>query len=305
MVRTIENLWKRFCNENIVGKYIYVNVAVYLTMALIGVVATLFDALNPVNEIFRWVELPADVMQLLCRPWSIVTYMFVHGSFTHILWNMFALYGFGRIFQEFYSTRHFVGIYFLGGIAGGLFFVAAYNIFPHFENVVQHSYLVGASAAVLAIVSAVAVRSPNYVVNLMLLGQMRLKTLAIITVAVSVLLLASENAGGNFAHLGGAMAGWLFAVRLNRGQDITTIINNLGDFALKMFDKLKKMFTRPKRAGMSFTRGGAKHSADHEYNARKKENEAAINHILEKIKKSGYSALSDEEKKRLFDASDK
>ena len=88
-------------------------------------------------------------------------------------------------------------------------------------------------------------------------------------------------------------------------KTITTIINNLGDFALKMFDKLKIMFTRPKRAGMSFTRGGAKHSADHEYNARKKENEAAINHILEKIKKSGYSALSDEEKKRLFDASDK
>lgn len=302
MVRSINDILGKFRDENIAGKYIYINVAIYLIMALTGVFATLFNVVQPLVEFVKWFQLPADVMQLLYQPWSLVTYMFVHGGFMHILWNMFALYVFGRIFLEFYSVKHFTGVYMLGGIVGGLFFVIAYNLFPYFKGQVENAHLVGASAAVLAIVTAAAVRTPNYTVNMLLIGRIRLMTLAIITVVISFLMLASDNAGGNFAHLGGAAAGWLFATMLNKGHDMTSLIALVADTFSGFVSRIKSKKRRPK---MEFTRGTGKHSADYDYNANKRRDEDAMNQILDKIKKSGYSSLTEDEKKRLFDASGK
>lgn len=305
MAHIIKNLWNRFCKESIVGKYIYANVAVFVAMALVGVFATLMNAVLPITGFMRWFELPASVQHFLYQPWSLVTYMFIHDGFMHILWNMFALYGFGRIFLNFYSTKHFTGVYFLGGIVGGLFFILAYNVFPYFEPIVDKSYLVGASAAVMAIVVASAVRTPNTVVNLMFFGSVRLVTLAAITVFISVLLLASENAGGNFAHIGGAVAGAVFAFSLNKGHDVTKFINAVGEFIAGMWDKIRGLINRRPKMEFKRTSGAAKHSVDYDYNARKREKENTMNEILEKVKRSGYSSLTEEEKKRLFDSSQK
>lgn len=305
MGRIIDDLISRFRNENIVGKYIYVNVAVYVTIALVGVFATLFNAVLPIAEVVRLLELPASLARLLYQPWALVTYMFMHEGFMHILWNMLALYGFGRIFLNFYSTRHFVGIYFLGGIVGGLFFVAAYNIFPYFEPIVGNAYLVGASAAVMAVITAAALRSPNTTVNLLVFGQMRLIVLAAITVGVSFLLLSSDNAGGNFAHIGGALTGAVFAIMLNKGRDVTTLVNAAADFLVKLFTKIKALFKRKPKMTFTRTEGAAKHSTDYDYNARRREKENEMNIILEKVKRSGYSSLTDDEKRRLFDSSQK
>lgn len=292
-----KDLYKRFKNENIVGRFIYVNVAIYIIVAFIGVFATLFNVRNYVGDYMRWFELPASLEQFIYQPWSILTYMFLHERIMHILWNMLALYGFGRIFLSFFSLRHFVGVYLLGGLMGGLFFMLAFNVFPYFDGVVGNAYLLGASASVLAVVVASAVRSPNYTVNLMFFGSMRLMTVAVITVVVSLLLLASENAGGNFAHLGGAFAGWLFAYMLNKGKDIASPINKIIDFFATF--SLKKP-SAPK-AKFNYSRGGR--AADYEYNANKKKESEVIDKILEKVKASGYSSLTEEEKKRLFDAS--
>lgn len=292
-----KNLYRKFCDENIVGRFIYINVAVYIIVAFIGVFATLFEFGNGVDAFMRWFELPAAFDVFIIRPWSLLSYMFLHEKLMHILWNMIALYGFGRIFLSFFSMRHFVGVYLFGGIMGGIFFMSAYNIFPHFESVVDSSYLIGASASVLAVVVASAVRSPNYVVNVLLLGSMRLVTIAVITVVVSLLLLASENAGGNFAHLGGAFAGWLFAFMLNKGKDVTAVINKIIDFFATFFKR------RPVRNKAKFTYQKNERTADYEYNARKKENDAQIDRILEKVKAGGYASLTEDEKKQLFDAS--
>ncbi len=292
-----KKIYSGYCNENIVGKFIYANVAIYIIAAFIGVFSTLMNTASPVAAIVQWIELPASLGQLACQPWSLLTYMFVHGRLMHILWNMLALYGFGRIFLAFFSVRQFVGVYLLGGVMGGIFFVAAYNIFPYFDGVVEGAYLVGASASVLAVVMAAAVRRPDYMVNLFLLGSMRLITIAVITVVLSLLLLASENAGGNFAHLGGAFAGWLFAFMLNKGRDITSVVNRVIDFCATLFKR------RPKRSKPKFTFHKSDRKADYEYNAKKRDDEAEIDRILEKIKAGGYNSLTDEEKKRLFDAS--
>ncbi len=296
-----ENLYKKYQGADVVGKFIFVNVALYVLLLFIGVFSVLFNAGTLSADVLSFVELPASLELLLVRPWTVFTYMFIHAGLWHILWNMFALYFFGRIFLNFYSVRHFVGIYILGGLFGALFFVLAYNLFPYFGPYLPFSRLVGASAAVLAVVVAAAVRSPQYRINLMFVGSVKLSTFALVVVAMSFLMLSGENAGGNFAHLGGAFAGWLVADMLNKGKDLTLVVNGPIDWMSSLLTRLRA--PRKKKTKFTYTRGGR--SADYEYNARKKADEAEVDRILEKVKKGGYASLSEEEKRRLFEASSK
>lgn len=296
-----ENLYKKYRGSDVVGKFIFVNVALYVLLLFIGVFSVLFNAGSLSADVLSFVELPASLGELALRPWTVFTYMFIHAGLWHILWNMLALYFFGRIFLNFYSVRHFVGIYILGGLFGALFFVLAYNLFPYFGPYLPFSRLVGASAAVLAVVVAAAVRSPQYRINLMFVGSVKLSTFALVVVAMSFLMLSGGNAGGNFAHLGGAFAGWLVADMLNKGRDLTQVVNGPIDWVSSLIVRLRT--PRKKKTKFTYTRGGR--SADYEYNARKKADEAEVDRILEKVKKGGYASLSEEEKKRLFEASSK
>lgn len=296
-----ENLYKKYRGSDVVGKFIFVNVALYVLLLFIGIFSVLFNAGSLSADVLSFVELPASLGELALRPWTVFTYMFIHAGLWHILWNMFALYFFGKIFLNFYSVRHFVGIYILGGLFGALFFVLAYNLFPYFGPYLPFSCLVGASAAVLAIVVAAAVRSPQYRINLMFVGSVKLSTFALVVVAMSFLMLSGENAGGNFAHLGGAFAGWLVADLLNKGKDLTQVVNGPIDWVSSLIVRLRT--PRKKKTKFTYTRGGR--SADYEYNARKKADEAEVDRILEKVKKGGYASLNEEEKKRLFEASSK
>ena len=298
MVRIISDIWKRFLAENIVGRFIYVNVAVFVLLALLDVLATLFNIVSPALYLKMWTELPSSPMQFIMQPWSLFTYMFLHAGLMHLLWNMLMLYWVGKIFLSYFSTRHFVGLYLLGGIMGGLFFMVAYNLFPMFTANGSQAYLVGASAAVLAVVAAAATRVPDYRINLLFIGEIRLVTLAIIMVVSTLLLLTSNNAGGEFAHLGGAFAGWLFVNRLNKGRDITTYVNKMVDALVTLCSKL---FDAAKKPKMKIYKG--KRQNDYDYNAQKKEQNADLDAILEKLKKNGYESLTEEERKRLFDAS--
>ena len=297
-----KDLIRKFGSADIVRKFIYVNVLVYIILVLIGVFSVLLNQPSIVSAIKSQLELPASIEAFLHKPWTAITYMLLHGGLMHILWNMFALYVFGKIFLDFFSVRHFVGIYILGGLFGAIFFVSAYNLFPYFADVVNTSCLVGASAAVLAIVTATAVRSPEYRINLLLLGSVKLSTFAIVTVAISVLMLSGNNAGGNFAHLGGAFAGYLFAYLLGKGFDMTNIVNRPIDWMKTLFST--NPLKRRRKPKFKYAAGG-KRGADYEYNARRKTVEAEIDVILEKIKKGGYASLNENEKKRLFDASSK
>lgn len=295
----------RYWRSGVVEKYICVNVAVYIIAVLIALFSGLFNIPSASVGFVKYLELPASPLLLLYRPWTLFTYMFVHTDLWHILWNMLALYAFGRIFLNFYSVRHFVGTYMLGGIIGGLVFVAAFNFFPAFKGFVDGSFLLGASASVLAIVVASAVRSPNFRVNLFLFGSVRLSTIVIVVVAVSVLMISGSNPGGNFAHLGGAFAGWIVAKLLNKGVDITSLVNGPIDFLSGIFKRKPVSRGRGKFHYSRTASSAGKRADDYDYNARKKAGEAEIDRILEKIKKGGYSSLTDAEKKRLFDASAK
>ena len=203
------------------------------------------------------------------------------------------------MFLSLFSAKHFRGLYFLGGICGGLLYMLAYNIFPYFSDSLYYAYLLGASASVLAIVVATAVRAPEYRVNFMFIGTIRLKYVALFMVVTDLLFMTSGNAGGHIAHLGGALAGWWFASGLSRGHDATAWINRCLD-CLSGGTPVRR---KPKKPKMEVHYGDK--AKDYNYNARKKQQSEEIDRILDKLKKSGYNSLTTEEKKSLFDASKK
>lgn len=315
-----DNLKRTFLRGDIVMRLIGINTVVYLACLLVTVVAKLFKV-----DTTMWLQvlmLPSYLPQFLRQPWGIVTYMFMHADFTHLLFNMLWLYWFGRIFLYFFSARHLRGLYIVGGIAGGVLFLLFYNIFPLFAEQLRSSVLVGASAAILAIVIATAVKAPDYKINLLFIGSISLKWLALATIVVDMLFIASSNAGGHIAHLGGALVGWWFAAGLSKGYDITAWVNAIFDFFPRLFSprnggsKMKvhrQKTSNPSGKTAKHSRQkahyqknvGNGHSADYEYNATRKQQADDIDKILEKIKKSGYDALTEAEKKRLFEASNK
>ena len=293
----ISDLKQNFQRGSIGLQLIYINVGVFVVTTLISVFLMLFNW--DVTSWLSYLELPASLSQFLVQPWSLLTYMFLHAGALHLLFNMLWLYWFGQLFLAFFSARHFRGLYLLGGLCGGLLYMLAYNVFPYFSPYIHGSYLLGASASVLAIVVATAVREPEYRVNFMFIGAVRLKYVALFMVVTDLLFITSGNGGGHIAHLGGALAGWWFTKSLQKGMDITRWINQVFDW---LSGGIK--FSRPaKKPKMKVNRGGK--ADDYDYNARKKQQSEEIDQILDKLKQSGYASLTTEEKKRLFDASKK
>ena len=224
--------------------------------------------------------------------------MFVHYDVWHILFNMLWLYWFGQIFLMSFSEKQMVGLYLLGGIAGGLLYLLSYNLFPYFDG--KEGLMCGASASIIAIVVATAFRMPDYKVNLLFLGAISLKYIALVTIIIDLLSVTSANGGGHIAHLGGALLGYWFIVRWEKGKDLTAPVN-------KLIDKIVTGFKpRPKiKVSRPSNRSSSRPETDMEYRARKKKENDEIDSILDKIKKSGYTSLSAEEKKRLFEAGKK
>lgn len=291
----ITDLKRKFQQGDIAVRLVYVNVAVFLVVTVVQIFLTLFNV--PSSPWMHFLELPAWMEAFIRQPWSLITYMFMHAGVLHILFNMLWLFWFGRLFLAFFSAKHLRGLYFLGGICGGLLYMLAYNVFPYFQDAVYSSYLLGASASVLAIVVAVGVREPNYPVQFLFIGTVRLKYVALFMVVLDLLFMTSGNAGGHIAHLGGALAGWWFAAGLQSGHDATKWINRVCDWLVGLAHPVKR---KPK---MKVHYGGSQ--SDYEYNAQKRQREAEVDRILDKLRKSGYNSLTDDEKKRLFDASKK
>lgn len=294
MATIITDLKEKFRKGNICIQLIYINAGVFVLTTLVEVMLRLFN--RSLGGVFEWLELPASPDRFIIQPWSLITYMFMHAGLMHILFNMLWLYWFGALFLSFYSAKHLRGLYILGGICGGLLYIAAYNVFPYFRPMTDYSFMLGASASVLAVVAATAYREPNYPIRLLLFGTVRLKYLALIVIGMDLLFITSSNAGGHIAHLGGALAGLGFAAGLGKGRDITAWIN-------KALDALLSLFTfKPRKPKMKVHYGNARQK-DYDYNARKKAQSEEIDRILDKLKKSGYESLSTDEKKSLFDAS--
>lgn len=298
MANIIDEIKQSFNKGNYLTRLIYINAGVFLVVKLLSVIFTL---LGISNIWISYLELPAFLQTLLKQPWSIITYMFMHHDFIHLIFNLLTLYWFGKMFIGYFSQKQLVGLYFLGGIGGALFYMLAYNFVPSLSSHLFLSYLIGASASVMAIIFALVRYIPDEEVHLALIGPVKLKYLGIAMLVLDVIGTTSINAGGSIAHIGGAVTGYFFAqLIINSGKDITEPINRVIGWVNDLFKQNKK----PK-----FTVHRNTSKTDEEWNMenknRKRENNEEIDRILEKIKKSGYANLSDEEKKRLFDLSNK
>lgn len=284
------NIWQEikesFKEGSVLTRLIYINLGIFLIIRIINVFYFLSAAEFPFID---WLALPADFKTLANRPWTLITYMFLHFDFLHILFNLLWLFWMGKIFLGFFDQNKLISLYILGGIAGGLVYIAGYNSFPVFESIVKDSRLLGASASVIAIMTALAMYSPNYTIHLMFIGPVKMKYIALFSVLLYMIGISSSNAGGNLAHLGGAFWGLVFFLQLKKGLDP-------GRWIRISVAAIKSAFKPKPKVKVSYRST----NNDIEFNKKKNEDQNRMDQILEKISKSGYDGLSKEEKEFLF-----
>lgn len=260
-------------------RLIYINIGVYLLVKIFIILALLGGIkINIEDYAVYLLGVPANIQDLLMRPWTIITYMFTQVGFFHLLFNMLWLQWFGSMFLANFSNRKLVSLYILGGISGAALYLLAFNILPSFIPLKELSVSIGASGAVMAVVFAVCFYEPQRQIYLFLFGSVKLIHLALFTVLLDILSIPSGNAGGHIAHIGGAVFGFLFAIGLKYGW-----------FNLKFKRKPKMSFHR-----------NASNMTDGEYNSAKRNEDDRVDEILDKISRSGYESLTREEKQILF-----
>jgi Uncharacterized membrane protein (homolog of Drosophila rhomboid) len=187
-------------------KLIYINVAVFILITIVAVIGFLLTNTLVSEKTLELLSVPASLKVLLTRPWTLITYMFTHQEILHILFNMLWLYWFGRIFLEYLDERKLVAVYLLGGICGALVYIISFNVFPAFTSVVADSAAIGASASVMAIVVAIAVYVPDYTVQLILFGRIKIKYMALAIFVLTSVMDFSVNSGGKLAHIGSVIS---------------------------------------------------------------------------------------------------
>lgn len=282
---------------------IVINVAVFLLISFLRI----FFWAGSAKHLFDWlalqVSMPAFLPFLLKRPYSILTYFFVHIDLFHILFNMLFLYWFGRILEEFIGGKRLTALYILGGLAGGVFYFFMYNLLPPLKAVRIHTALVGASASIYAIIVGAATLRPNYTVFLLLLGPVRIKWIALACVLLSFLSIGNTNTGGNLAHLGGALMGYLYIIGLQKGFDAGIWIIRVMSWISNLFSRKPKMKVhRPihQKVATSYSSHVSKSKLQKGHTPPTQEE---VDRILDKIAAHGYESLTAEEKQRLADAS--
>lgn len=269
-------------------KLLYINIGVFILFRLIFAFYAAAGS-KGAYPFYEWLSAPAYLPALLHKPWTVITYMFYHEDFFHIAFNMLGLYWFGKLFLEFLNKKQLTGVYLLGGLSGYVFYMLAYNLVPGLRVYLEGTTIIGASAAVMAILAGVSFFRPNFTVYLMFFGQVKLKYLALAYILIDILTMASGNAGGHIAHLGGMFFGWLFALQLQKGKDITYGINRILDFLVTTFKPRKKLKVSHRKPADDF-----------EYIKQKATEQKEIDAILDKISRSGYDSLNKAEKEMLF-----
>lgn len=280
-------------NGNALMKILFINVSVFLVLHIINIFFHLFNIEGFFVLVVKWLSLHSDIRLLLVRPWTLLTHMFLHIDFFHILWNMLLLYMAGQIFLEYLGSNRLASLYILGGLCGVLFYMLAYNLFPRFETILSGSYAFGASAGVLAILVAIAFYVPDYTVQLLIFGRVKLIYIAAIFIILDIVNFDKANTGGHIAHLGGAIFGYLYISQYKRGKDWTKGLNQL-------LRKLKSPFQHKREKVKMKVAYKKRRVSDEEYNSLRVAQQHEIDAILDKISKSGYDSLSKAEKETLF-----
>lgn len=313
----------QFRKGDAILQLILVNVFLFLLVQLLFVPFFLMGVSGLEYEYFmqNWFYLPSDLYHLLWRPWTLLTYMFLHADALHLIFNMLLMYWFGRILSGMFPKSKMLPLYLLSGFAGGLLFVIAYNIFPAFHFLPP---ILGASASVMGIVLATATQQPRVSMNLFLVGRVELQYIALFLVLLDIIFIPGNNAGGRIAHLGGAFMGWFFMYQWMRGNDLSRPIHVAIEFLSKPFRGKNFGQTEPTPRRRPIRNTTPPHVETHEDNVagqpaedqpfknysrtfaqmyRHMSTEECIDAILDKIRRSGYHSLTEDEKAFLDSSS--
>lgn len=290
----IGDIKHNFRYGNMVTRLIFVNFAVFLFFGFFNLLSFFGQSYAWYEILLQKLEVPASASVLLHQPWSVFTYMFLHEGFWHILFNMLWLYWFGEIFVLYLNDKKVLPVYILGGLTGALIYILSFNFIPVFKPLTGASFMLGASASIFAIVFAAATINPNHIVNLILIGPVRLVYVAIIPLLIDVLNIPNGNAGGYIAHVGGALSGILYIKALQNGTDLAAPF-------IRLFDMIANLF-RPKQGVRVSYKNVATPNAPKN---RSKNEQEKVDEILDKIARSGYDSLTKEEKDFLFNYSKK
>ena len=251
------------------------------------------------SNIFKWFILPAEVDKIIDRPWTIITYMFMHDGVFHMLGNVLWLWAFGFILQDLAGNNKLVPLFLYGGVAGAFLFVLTNNVFPVLSSQIDGRTLQGASAGVMAIAIATTTLSPDYRIFPMLNGGIPLWILTIIFVIIDFASIPSENGGGHIAHIGGAIIGLIFVLQLKRGNDWSAWMNRFFNWIANLFNPEKKEWKKTAKKEYFYNTKGTQ-----PYKKVSNITQKRIDEILDKINMQGYRFLTDEEKEILKRASE-
>ena len=281
-----EQLNIRIQQLNSAEKLILINVVCFVLPMLIKTVLFLFNISS--TNFFNWFELSASWIYLSTKPWSIITYSFLHSGFFHLFWNMYLLFFSSKLFLNLFPSNTFFNVYFLGVVVGGITFILSYTFFPAFQN--SSPVMIGASAGVMAIFIFMSTYSPDLEIRLILFN-VKLRYLGIAFLLLDVVQIPYGNAGGHLAHLGGAILGFYYVKQLKSGKDIGKPFNNFIDKIINIFHKKPKMRTVFKREKSQKINKKVSNAG---------EKQKRIDRILDKISISGYESLTQAEKDFLF-----
>lgn len=244
--------------------------------------------------VFDWFALPAEPLKLLERPWTLLTYMFMHDRVFHLLGNLLWLWAFGYILQDLAGNRKLIPIFLYGGVAGGLLFLISFNIFPRLVEQMPGTTLEGASAGVMAIAIATTALAPHYRIFPMINGGIPLWVLTVVFVIIDFASIPGQNGGGHIAHLGGAAMGFTLTYQLKKGRDWTLWINAFFDWVSNLFNPAKKDWKKTAKKDLYYNSKGSV-----PFKKIPNITQRRVDEILDKINQQGYRFLTEEEKEIL------
>ena len=274
----MNNILEKFLRFNIINKIIILIVGCFILPAFVNVFMFLFKFSE--YDFYNYFELSSSLYSFIYKPWTIITYGFIHKGFFHLFYNLLLLYYFGNMMLNLFDKKLIINTFFIGIIFGGLAFLFAYNLFPVFSEL--NISMVGSSAGVMAILIFISSYSPESKFPVFIFS-VPIKYIAIFFVLLDIVQIPVSNSGGHIAHLGGATWGYFYQKQYLKGNDIGSWFTNFIYSIPKVFNKSSKI--KIVKKDKSF-----KDNFD----------QKKVDEILDKIANSGYESLTKEEKKYLF-----
>ena len=288
MASIIDDLKMQYKFGGMTQRLIYWNIVCFLISYVF------FGLLRLVDidvDFIQYVSLSSNPVDLFWKPWSIISYSFFHSDFFHIFFNLIILNFSGQLFLTFFNQKQLLGLYVLSAVFAGLVFVSSFYLM----NIIAP--IVGASAAIMAILVAVTTYSPLMNVRLLLVGNVKLWQITVVILVLDLLQIRMDNSGGHIAHLAGAFFGFVFVKLLKNGTDLSNIVTTIIDFFVNLFRKSPS--TPFKKVHKNYKKPSEKSTSRI---VTKDKTQQQIDEILDKISRSGYDCLTKEEKEFLFKA---